>query len=160
MDVDTRRAATGVSFGGRFSVRILELKYPKDSFIGTVSPDGHPEDFHLPIGDAGLVDIWKDVVRIETLLHSDTFAAGAVVVLTNFKLWQANARPNQLSQFVLFQDRLVPVGSTLELAVGTTWARDGIRFKLESSYRCHWQDYSSLDRTEFKYLILEPARTH
>lgn len=147
---------TGYLDGASF---VLELKYPKDAFVGIVSHDGHPEDFQLSVGEPGLVYVWKDVERIETLIGSKTFDAGAVVLLTNFKLWQAKSRPNQLSDFVLFEDRTVPADSTLELPMGTTWAPDGIRIKLESPYRCHWQDYSSIDRTAFKYLVLEPSRS-
>ena len=136
---------------------VLELKYPKEKFVGTVRTEGHDEDFNLSTGEPGLIYIWKDVERIEALLRSGLVVAGAAITLTNFKLWLENKRPNQLSEFQLFDGRALDANAPLELPVGTTWAPDGIKIELASPYRCEWHPYSTLEGTEFRYLILEPT---
>lgn len=136
---------------------VLELKYPRDSYAGTVLTEGHNEDFMLPAGDPGLVYIWKDVERVEQLVGSGAFAAGASVTLTNFQLWCEPPRRNQLDDFLLFEGRTVDAGSTLKVAEGTTWAPAGITTSLTFAYTCSWRHYSAPGNAEFRYLVLEPG---
>jgi hypothetical protein len=52
---------------------LVELKYPKERFVGTVLADGHPEEFDLASSGApgdSAITFWKDVSRIETLIDS------------------------------------------------------------------------------------------
>lgn len=135
---------------------VLELKYPKDGYVGTVPTEGFDEDFTLSVGEPGLVYIWKDVERIEALVDSGLFTDGAAITLTNFKLWREKLRQNQLQDFMLNEGRTVNAGSTLEIPVGTTWAVEGIRISLASSYTCAWHPYSAPHGTEFQYLVFDP----
>lgn len=51
----------------------LELKYPKERFVGTVNSDGYDEYFNLPSSNAFDLDahaIWKDASRVEKAARS------------------------------------------------------------------------------------------
>lgn len=145
----------------------LELKYPKERFVGRVKSDGHDEEYHLPTGGAFDIDarnIWKDVSRIETLIDAGEVAKGAVVVLSNCPFWQGTLHKEgtQAFDFRLWEGREVSAHSVLRFPENLTWYREKEHGPVElvHDYRCHWHPYSIVEgggKTEFKYMVLEPG---
>ena len=139
---------------------VVELKYPKERFVGTMLADGHPEEFDLASSGApgdSAITFWKDLSRIETLIESGVMKAGAAVVLSNCHYWKqgAHGAATQVYDFRLWEGRELPAGSVLRIKAGTTWAADASA-ELRAHYCCEWHPYSDLGKAEFRYLVLEP----
>jgi hypothetical protein len=141
----------------------LELKYPKERLIGTVSSDDyHDESFNLPSSGAFDLDahgIWKDASRIEKLLVAEIVEAGAVIALSNYKFWdeRRHKRGTQAFDFRLWQGREVDAGAVLHFPEATQ--RQYLPVELRSPYLCDWQRYSEPLGSEFRYLVLAPEST-
>ena len=141
----------------------MELKYPKERFVGTMLADGHPEEFDLASSGApgdSAITFWKDLSRIETLIDSGVMKAGAAVVLSNCHYWKqgAHGAATQVYDFRLWEGRELPAGSVLRIKAGTTWAADASA-ELRAHYCCEWHPYSDLGKAEFRYLVLEPHQS-
>jgi hypothetical protein len=68
----------------------VELKYPKERFVGSVMSDGFEESFDLPSSGAFDIDaraVWKDASRIEELVNAGIVTTGAVIALSNYAFW-------------------------------------------------------------------------
>jgi hypothetical protein len=143
----------------------LELKYPKERFVGTVRSDSYDESFDcLPSGafDVDARNIWKDASRIEELLAANTVKAGALIALSNFKFWdqRIHKQGKQAHDFRLWQGREVDAGTVLSFPESAKWVtREHSPVELRCSYRCDWRRYSEPLGSDFRYLVLAPEST-
>jgi hypothetical protein len=140
----------------------LELKYPKDRFVGTATSDGFTEDFYLPSSGAFDVDarnIWKDVSRIEELLAAEMIGAGAVITLSNYKFWdqRRHKQGTQAHDFRLWQNRETDANVVFAFPESAKWVRqEHSPVLLRHPYRCDWHHYSEPLGADFRYLVLAP----
>lgn len=143
----------------------VELKYKTRRFVS----DQNGEMFDLrnhSAGDQARYDVWKDVVRLESLVEAGQLSSGLVVVLTNDpSLWTFRPKPALDAAFSLAEGRVVS-GETLTWAEGTgAGTKQGGREKplrIRGHYGVDWRDYSMVETlipqlrsgSRFRYTVL------
>jgi hypothetical protein len=135
----------------------VELKYLRRGMVAEVEG----EQFVLATGadDHGRYFAVEDVARLERLRDQGVITSGALVLLTNVaSLWDPPASRRR----VLYDAFRVHDGHMLQgtMAWGD-WGAAGGRppgttgsVTLAGTYPLRWQDYSTVDGTRFRYLVV------
>lgn len=138
----------------------VELKYKTRAL--TTSVNG--EEFALAdqaAQDLGRYDFFKDVLRIETFVHSGSQRSGYAIFLTNDSAYwkQPSALDHGYASFAMSDGR--KVSSALawgeRASAGTRRKREG-EIGIRGSYDLRWKAYSSVDAKrygEFRYLCIK-----
>ena len=139
----------------------IELKYWQ-ARLHHVDPEG--EAYSLTdqtAEDVGRAALAKDLSRIESLVGPGGMTTGWVVALTNNARYWREGRDGEFSSDAAFRisEGRVLAGSPRwrrGTAAGTMKGTEAL--ELRGSYRCAWQDYSSLGTSRgelFRYLAFE-----
>ena len=135
----------------------VELKY-KTRFLMAAIRD---EEFALrnqSAQDIARYDFLADVVRLERLKKVGVIDRGVAVFLTNDPgYWRDSGRRGRVDEhFRIHEGRRVSgtLSWSSHAADGTMKGREGA-LALADEYTINWRDYSNVDGSEFRYVVLE-----
>ncbi len=109
--------------------------------------------------DVSRYDFWKDVWRLETVVHSGKASRGFAIFLTNNRgYWQPGREGTADAHFRMNEGRLVSgrLAWSPRASEGTMKGREG-QIDLRGQYGLRWAEYSKLpgDNGVFRYLLVE-----
>jgi len=121
------------------------------------------EEFYLvnqAARDLGRYDFLKDVERIQTFLKNEKYQKGYAILLTNDDLyWKKGKKVNAVDiDFHISEEiEILREGEKKwqnNPSKGTTKGREDA-IELNQDYKIDWQNYSAVDKYEFRYLLIE-----
>ena len=142
---------------GRYTA--IELKYLTAHWSGEIDGEVYALKNH-GAEDVRAYDVVKDIGRVERFVSGRTGWNGAVLVLTNDpNYWKspAHGRETNAQAFRLHEGTVLSGIRAWGARTGAgTMKKREAELNLEDSYRCAWQDYSTLpnSRTTLRYLVL------
>ena len=142
----------------------VELKYPTAPL--TVEHNGELYDFaknpSKKLVDKGRYRFWRDVWRVEQLVHAGKVKQGYVIILTNRnKYWDDNKEDYWLANFNTEEGKIV----SGQLRLKKEFQKRGVKWQdplpLSGKYRVKWEEWSDFggEYGLFRFLVLKVQKS-
>lgn len=116
--------------------------------------------------DINACEFWKDVLRIERLVvpPNKNIKSGVCIMVTNDPIYYKALEENNRSSSVIWRDFLLNDGLKTECNCTKQWHSHALWTKkyppldIKNSYECKWEQFYSVEDSEFKSLFIEVKR--
>ena len=116
--------------------------------------------------DINAYEFWKDVLRIERLVvpPNKNIKSGVCIMVTNDPIYYKPVKENKKAEEVIWADFLLNDGLEAPCDRPKCWHSDAKWTKkyppldIKNSYECKWEQFCSVEDSEFKSLFIEVKR--